>query len=187
MGTVNQHAIMAWLQYQARQLGWQGLVGLVLLVISAALVLGWLVPGNTHLAQREQELDVLRATMPQHQARFVDRSPQATLNTFYGFLPAEKEATRLLGVILTTATEHQLAPEKADYSLARSPAAAFTRYQITLPVRGNYVQIRSFANQVLQRIPSAALNEITLKRQDINTEALEARLRFTVFLQRGQS
>ena len=185
MDTVKQHAMVAWLHYRARQLGWQGLLGLGLLVISAALVVGWLVPGHAQLAQRAQEMEVLRATMPQHQARFVDRSPQATLNTFYGFLPAEKDATRLLGVMLTTATEHGLTPEKADYTLARNPAAAFSRYQITLPVRGSYVEIRSFANQVLQRIPSAALNDITLKRPDINTDMLEARLRFTVFLQRS--
>ena len=57
MGTVNQHAIMAWLQYQARQLGWQGLLGLALLIISAALVLGWLVPGNTCLLYTSDAAD----------------------------------------------------------------------------------------------------------------------------------
>lgn len=186
MGTVNHQAIMTWLHYHARQLGWQGMLGLALLLLSGVLLLFWLLPGKAHIEQREQELVVLRESMPQHQGRFADRSPQATLNTFYGFLPTENEATRLLGVMLTTANEHGLTPEKADYALVRSPAAAFTRYQISLPVRGSYVEIRMFANQVLQRIPSAALNEITLKRQDIHTEALEARLRFTVFLRRGQ-
>jgi len=186
MGAINQQAMAAWLRYRAHWLGWQGMLGGTLLLASLVAALAWWLPGEARLEQREQELAKLRQAMPQHQGKFVDRSPQASLNTFYRFLPAESEATSLLTVILSLAGEHGLTPDKADYALVRSPSAAFSRYQITLPVRGSYVEIRRFANQVLNRIPSAALNDISMKRQDINTEQVEARLRFTVFLHREQ-
>jgi len=53
---------------------------------------------------------------------------------------------------------------------------------VTFPVRGTYAQVRGFVNAVLDAVPAAALDEITLKRQAIGDQNLEARVRFTLYL-----
>ena len=53
---------------------------------------------------------------------------------------------------------------------------------MTLPVLGEYTQVRGFVNSVLDTVPNAAVDELTLKREEIADEQLEARVRFSLFL-----
>ena len=53
---------------------------------------------------------------------------------------------------------------------------------MTLPVSGDYTKVRGFVNDVLEAVPSAALDELTLKRESIDMPELESRVRFTLFL-----
>ncbi|MCB5183831.1 type 4a pilus biogenesis protein PilO [Methylobacillus gramineus] len=187
MGSVKQQPIIVWAQYQAGKLGWQGVTGLALLLISilVGMAVGW--PKARALDKLEMDVAKMHQAMPRHQGQWIDKSPQASLNTFYQFLPRENEATTLLASILETAEGHGLIPDKVDYVLSRHHAAHFSTYQITLPVHGSYMEIRSFISQVLNTIPASALNEISLKREDITSETVEARLRFTLYLQKDDS
>ncbi len=64
----------------------------------------------------------------------------------------------------------------------RDPTFALARYQIVYPVQGSYGQVRGFVNDVLDSVPAAALEEMTLKRKNVADSVLEARVRFTIFL-----
>jgi len=186
MEDIKKQPLSRWLQYHARQFGWQGLSGITMLLGSATLALTIVLPKTDKLDQLSREVEKLRIEIPQHQGKWIDRSPQASLNTFYHFLPAEHQTTNLLATILVAANDNELTVDKADYALTRNSQAAFSRYQITMPISGSYVNIRKFTNQVLNTLPAAALNEITFKRQDISAETIEARLRFTIYLGKEQ-
>ncbi|MEZ0231597.1 MAG: type 4a pilus biogenesis protein PilO [Methylophilaceae bacterium] len=186
MEILNWQRIQGRLQHYSRLMGWQGVIGSMCLFASLIFLLAMVIPKARNIERLAQDVAKLRKEMPQHQGRWIDRSPQASLNTFYQFLPTEREATALLSVILASASDNGLVLDKADYALTRNSQAAFSRYQITMPVSGSYVQIRRFSNQVLNALPAAALNEISFKRQDIGTEKVEAKLRFTVYLRRGK-
>ncbi|CAG0996070.1 hypothetical protein MTYP_02564 [Methylophilaceae bacterium] len=174
------------LQYHARRIGWQGLTGIALLLACLAFGLGVALPEAERLKRLTLEVEKLREEIPLRKGKWIDRSPQASLNTFYRFLPAENEAVPLLAVLLSIASANGLMPDKASYMLTHSRQALLSRYQINLPVHGSYVEIRKFANQALNALPALALNEISLVRQDINTDEVEANLRFTLFLRRGE-
>jgi hypothetical protein len=58
------------------------------------------------------------------------------------------------------------------------------QYQIKLPVQGSYIQVRQFINHVLNTLPAVALNDISLKREDIASDLVYARLQFTLYLKR---
>jgi len=58
------------------------------------------------------------------------------------------------------------------------------QYQIKLPLTGSYIQIRRFINQVLNAMPSIALSDISIKREDISSEVIDARIQFTLYLQK---
>lgn len=173
------------LLYHAHQLGWQGLTGISLILASLVFGLGVALPATRHQAQLTQDLEKLRVEIPQRKDTWIDRSPQASLDTFYKFLPAENEAMYQLGVLLYMAGTNGLEPEKAVYKTDHHKQASFSRYQVELPVSGTYVDIRTFINQALNALPALALNEISLIRQDTATDIVEANLHFTLFLRRA--
>lgn len=185
MDTMNAADLTIRLRYYARQLGWPGLTGMALIMACLVFAVGVLLPETRRLDQLTQELEKLREETPQRPDTWVDRSPQASLNTFYDFLPDEKEALSQLGVLLYTANSNDLLPEKATYKNDQHQQAAFSRYQVNLPMRGTYADIRTFINQALNALPSLALNEISLIRQDTGTDVVEANLRFTLFMRKG--
>ena len=55
-------------------------------------------------------------------------------------------------------------------------------YEVDLPVKGSYVQIRKFIVKVLNAMPSAALEEVSFKRESVGSGELEARIRFTIYM-----
>ena len=49
-------------------------------------------------------------------------------------------------------------------------------------MRGSYANLRHFAEQALRTMPFLALDEFSLRREDIHDTQAQARLRFTLFL-----
>lgn len=170
-------------------LGWAGSAGLALLLLSLLLALGLAWPRSMALQQLQRDVAAMHKAMPQHQGQWIDHSPQASLNTFYQFLPAEQEANALLSQLLQIAEQHGLLPEKVDYALQREAVAHFSRYQLNLPLRGSYRDIRRFIAQALNTNPALALNEINLKRVDDNSsgqDEVEAKLRLSLYLHKDR-
>jgi hypothetical protein len=175
------------LRYRLRQAGGQGICGGALLLAAIALVPFAAYPQWRHLESLQRDIAQLRIDMPKRQAQWVDRSPQASLDAFYAFLPAERSTHEVLSMIFSQATAHAIEPQKAEYRLMRSMDAQFSRYQITLPVRGDYIAIRKFVIGVQNALPAAALNEITFKRTEAGSQPVEASIRWTVFLRQDGS
>lgn len=184
MAVLNSGPLIARLQYEARRLGWQGLAGIILVATSLAAAFGIALPQSDQLEMQEREAATLRRELPRQRMTQAVQTPQGALDTFYAALPDEHAAAGQIALLLAAAADHDLTPDKAEYALTRSTAANFIRYQVTLPVRGSYADIRKFANQALNDLPSAALNEIAFQRENIDSSEVEARLRFTLFLQR---
>jgi Tfp pilus assembly protein PilO len=107
---------------------------------------------------------------------------RSQLSNFYAFFPLSENVPELLGRVNQSALQHQLMLEKGEYKLSREAEFGLARYQVTLPVRGQYADVRGFVNDVLEAIPSAAVEELTLKRETIDAPELEARVRFVIFL-----
>jgi len=107
------------------------------------------------------------------------------LATFYGFFPGLETTADWVGKIFTAAEQGGLTLLSGEYRLTRERDARLARYQIVLPVRGSYLQIRKFVARVLADVPAAALDEITLKRDSVGAASLEARIKLTLYLGSG--
>jgi hypothetical protein len=73
--------------------------------------------------------------------------------------------------------------ERGEYRPVTDGTADLVGYQITLPVRGSYPQVRRFLDRAMRHTPGLALDGITFQREDAG-KALEAQLRFTLFLRK---
>ena len=111
-----------------------------------------------------------------------DPTVQGQLSGFYAFFPLTESVPAALGRVHKAARNHRLTLEKGEYKLSREQGFPVQRYQVTLPVVGQYAQVRGFVNSVLDAVPNAAVDELILKRKDIAAGQLEARVRFSLFL-----
>jgi len=171
-------------RYYVRLAGWRVTTAIAMPLIIVLIVFGVLYPKAEHVQQLRHDISTMNAAMQQHQEAWIDLSPAASLRTFYDFLPGEHQALPLLTTTLATARDLGLDASRAEYAMTPVRQAGFVRYQVTMPLTGSYITIRTFINAVLNNIPAAAINEISFKRQDGQTEMVEARLRFTIYMRK---
>jgi hypothetical protein len=161
-------------------LRWPGLLGIALLIAATLLALGVSRPMLTRLQGLEDEARVLSA----RSGGVATRPPtqRSQLANFYAFFPPTAGLPDMLARMQRAARDNGLTLEKGEYRLVRDTNFPLSRYQVTFPLRGNYAQVRGFVNDVLDTVPAAALEEMSLKRQNVADPVLEARVRFSLFL-----
>lgn len=181
--TLQANHLLQVLKYKLRQLGWQGMAGILLIVSSLLFFIIVTMPKTQQLQQLQADLVALKAK-PKHAIENGSKHSQFDVaQSFYDVLPEQREANNKIGVILDVATDTGLVIDKVEYEqpLSSSP---LMQYQIKLPLTGSYMQIRRFINQVLNAMPSIALSDLSLKREDISSEVIDARIQFTLYLQK---
>jgi hypothetical protein len=87
-----------------------------------------------------------------------------------------------VATLMTIAQKNSLALNAADYRFGYDRDGDFYTYQISMPVKGPYEGIRRFCEQSLLLMPFASLDEIAVRRENIASTLVEAKLRFTIFL-----
>lgn len=171
---------------EASRLQWRGIAGIALIVLAAGFALSTLLPAQRRIEALRADVSDLRARLKSGgESANVPVARETQVENFYAFFPAVESLPDWVGSIHTAAARNGLALESGDYLLERRKGARLAEYQITLPVRGGYAQIRSFVAEVLDKVPAAALDDIVVKRENIGAPALEARLRFIVYLSAG--
>ena len=174
---------VAILQYKLRQLGWQGWLGMLLLTLSLVTIVLVTIPRTQNLQQLTNDIVALKV----HQNRGVTTPKSDTqfdkVKKFYTLLPRQLDANQKVAEILHTANKSGLIANKVEYA-TQSASSPLMQYQIKLPVQGSYIQVRQFINHVLNTLPAVALNELSLKREDIATDLVDAKLQFTIYLKR---
>ncbi len=164
------------------KLRWPGLAGLGLILFTAALAAVTIQSARERLRGLNEEVAALNARLGQRGTTNSSASGRSQLSNFYAFFPLTEDLPELLGRIHRAAEQNQLLLKKGEYKLSREVEFRLARYEVTLPVSGDYSRVRGFVNDVLQAVPSAALDELTLKRESIEQSELEARVRFSLFL-----
>lgn len=169
------------LGYKLRKLGWQGLLGIALLVSSLLVYLIVANPKTQQLAQLQSEYLTLKVKSKSDFKNIKPGNNFDMAQRFYAFLPKQNEANSEISQILSEVNRAGLVMDKVEYSQS-NVSSAIIQYQIKLPLSGSYMQIRQFLNQVLKTFPSIALSDISLARNDVTSEILDARIQLTLYL-----
>lgn len=174
---------IAQLRFQCYRHGWPAVVGLALLVGAVGLQL----LGATEVRARADRLRAEQAELRKRLAQGPDQ-PQAAggrLAVFYASLPAAADAAGALETIHRAAAANQVELAHGEYRLARDGGGALLRYQLLLPARTSYPQLRAWLAEVMNEVPAVALDELAFRRDDIGSGAVEAQVRLTLFLRAG--
>jgi Tfp pilus assembly protein PilO len=171
------------LRREVGRLGGAGVVGIGLLVFAATFYLSAYRPASMELARLRTE-----ARQLEEQLRAGDSlsrraaAPGEQLATFYAFFPREESTPHWLARIFAAAAANGIVLESGEYKLDRKAAERLARYEILLPIKGTYAQVRGFVAQVLATVPAVVLEEVNLRRENVQSPRLDARVRFTLYL-----
>jgi Tfp pilus assembly protein PilO len=171
------------LMRQVYRAGWPGAAGVALLVLCAAFYLSQFQGQQQRTIGLERELSSLR-NRPQQTATPA-RSALTTdeqLAAFYAYFPSKAKTADILATLYAEAAKQSLRIERAEYRAVGDPVGRITRYQITLPVHGSYVQIRRFVAGLLTDIPVASIENVQFQRQKAGDASVEAKIRLVLYL-----
>lgn len=163
------------------QLGFPGVVGLGLLVFCAAFYFSALVP----LKQEVHSLRAMQAVAQaeQHQKLIsVRQQPAGQLDSFYKSFPDVKDAPDALSRLHDAAVLQGVTLAQGEYRFVHNDSDKLVRYEIALPIKGDYVQLRKFLTRVLVDMPYVSLDEVAFQRQKISDVILDAQVKMTLFL-----
>jgi hypothetical protein len=175
------------LREHVQRAGLPGLGGAALL----ALMLGYGVFG---LLPDWQSLDALRQNS--HKANeFLEKVangtatlpvvPSQQLDEFHKALPTQLDATTVIDRIYAMASKEKINLARGEYALGIDPKTQLARYQILLPVRGNYPQLRRFLHALLTELPAVVVEDVDFQRKRIADTELSGRIRMTLYLSRS--
>jgi len=166
-----------WLQYFLARLGWPGTLGLLLLAAAWPLHALYLQPLQDAGAELQRQADRLARQAPV--AKLDTGRQPAMLSTT---LPGVEQMPEAVARLFSAARHAGLSLEQGVYRVAGEKSSRLLRYQISLPVSGDYPALRAFIAEALEREPSLALDSLRLTRADMGQGVIDADLRFTLYL-----
>jgi Tfp pilus assembly protein PilO len=108
--------------------------------------------------------------------------PASQLAVFYEQLPDVAQAPEVVRQLHAHAHSAGLMLERGEYRPLPDTSAKLVRYQIVLPVKGSYPQVRQFLAGAMREMPELALDSIGFLRDKGASGPLEVQLQFTAFL-----
>jgi len=141
-------------------------------------------PLEAENSQRARELQQAELTARMHAAP----GPQPIslveqrLSAFEETLCEAEKINALVGTLFDHAIKRNLVLAQAEYKLEHDKAGAFDTYQVSLPVRGPYSQLRAFVDSALADLRCASIEDIDFKREGIGATQIEARMKLVFFL-----
>lgn len=163
-------------------LGWPGVLGVSLITFSLLASPIFLLPVWLEARDVQVQASLLRESAAQRGDVRRRTDPAAQLAEFYRIFPGTDSITETLDRIYQAAAENHIILSQGDYSLASAESQALQRYEVNLPVRGKYAQVRNFIAKVLAENSNAALLSITMTRNNATDIGVDAQVRFALYL-----
>lgn len=165
-------SILARLGFTVKRMGWPFHLALILGAGAAVFQLAMIEPGRAQLAELKQDAALLksRAAAP------ASEGPAAGIA-----LPPESRLPEMVRTVLDAAQKNGVALERGEYRQNRE--GGVLRVRVVLPVKGAYPQIRAWLAEVMNTLPTAALEDMNLGRNAAAEAAVEGRVRLALYLE----
>ena len=183
-------------QQIVKKLGLFGLLGLAITLGCGLFYASKIIPINDQILEYNESIQQAKLNNAEQKNLSIplNNVPQQITNDditkFYARFPDGASLPKWLSLISETAVKQGLLLNRGDYKLTqikstpiKSTLGQLSRYEIVLPVTGQYSQIRQFIAQVLYQMPALALSEMQIKRENTLSPTVEARLLFVLMLQ----
>jgi hypothetical protein len=182
------------IRWQTERLGAPGKIGLGLVVFSAVFFLAAVLPRQAESSALILKAETMAARVkPElvahaHEGEGVQpkMSGSQALKVFYAFFPNTDSTPFWISEVVQAAGKHGVEINGTEYRLDREKDVKLARYEMVLPVRGQYPRVRGFVADALRAVPAMALADVAIKRESVGSELLEANLKFNLYLSEGK-
>lgn len=168
------------------RVGWAPLAGATLALIGVLHGIGqfaqWQTLQGLQLRSEQVTEQLAQVKRGERKAAPVDEDPLADVHRQ---LPAQPQATEAIERVYRMARAENISLSRGEYALGVDPETRLARYQIVLPLRGSYPQIRRFLQALLAQMPALVMEDIDLQRKRIGDSELTGRIRMTLYLSRS--
>lgn len=165
--------------------GWPGMLAIGVLAICPAFYFSAIRPAEERLTQaRDSVAASQRLQLSSKMADGKAHTPAQQLEAFYQIFPQENSYPQWLEKLVSVAEKHGISLNEGEYKATRDKVGRLVSYQITLPLNGQYPQIRSLLADLPLELPAVALKNVQFERQKVASPNVEARIRLVLFLER---
>jgi len=98
------------------------------------------------------------------------------LATYYRQFPGEKDSPQWLGKLIAAASSRGISLDQGEYTANRDKVGRLVRFEMTLPVKGEYPNIRKFLSALPAEVPVVALEHVQFERQKVGEPMVQAKL-----------
>ena len=173
--------VLAYARFYYYQHGWPAALGLVLVGIAVVTQILFVPELKVQTNAARTSYDTLYQRTQKGPSQ--EDTSLALQSAFLASLPTDANANSdAIKSIHRLAALHGVRLATGDYRLVREGGEKLQRHQITLPANANYAVLRAWLTDVMNEIPSLALDEVSLRREDVGNGTLQARFRFTFFV-----
>jgi Tfp pilus assembly protein PilO len=168
----------AWALALLRHLGWSAALGVALLLTAVVLWAG----AAPALQQLTSRVELENEDLHQRLSRAAQPSAAAgqhgdPVRALNEQLPTADRLPAFLDTVYQRAAAGRLTISRTEYRRS-APTAGVQRFRIVLPVQGRYPELRIWLEKVLAAHPSAALDELLIRRSG---DEVEARVQLSFF------
>ncbi len=192
MGLRDLSNVLPRIRWQTERLGTPGKIGLGLFVFSAVFFLVAVLPRQAESRALMLKAETMQARVKAEPAAHEDERPRPkmsgsqALKVFYAFFPNTDSTPFWIGEVVQAAVKHGVEINGTEYRMDREKDVKLARYEMVLPVRGQYPHVRGFVADALRAVPAMALVDVAIKRESVESELLEANLKFNLYLSEGK-
>lgn len=167
-------------------LGWPGLLAAGMLAICPAFYFSAIRPAQERLEAAQHSVTSLHRQMElsRKSPGGKTHTPAEQLAEFYRLFPHERSSPEWLEKLVSVAESNGISLNEGEYKVSNDKAGRLVRFQITLPLKGEYPQIRRFLAALPAELPVMALENVQFERNKVADPNVEARIRLVLFLGR---
>lgn len=175
------------LRWYISRLGAVGKIGVGLIVIAGIYFFSAVSPQESTLQKLKERADKLQIQAlskqpPSDSEASKKMTGDQALQAFYDFFPQIDSSPFWIREIVRIAKKHNVELSSSEYRLVNENDARLARYEMILPIRGSYAQLRAFMADALETVSAMAISAIAIKRESVTTEKLEVRLEINLYL-----
>jgi len=150
----------------SKRLGISGIIGAGLLIFSLSYYFNAVLPDQASLVELQREVSKLESSIP---IRPIPSSPTPpSLRT----LPPFDSSQDLMAHLATLAEQSSAAISRATFRITKD--AGSQRYEVYLPLKTSYPNLRAFLKEALALSPASTIAEIDLHRSLATDAEIEA-------------
>lgn len=170
------------IRWQITRLNLIGKIGLGLFTLSVVFFWAAVLPQKETVLKLKEQATSMQQRTQAEAAVTTKLDDNQALQVFYDFFPSIDSSPYWIKELDRIAKKHKVELSRSDYRLMQEQDSKLARYEMILPVHGSYPQIRAFIADMLETIPAIALVDIALKRENIKSGKLDARLSVNLYL-----